>query len=700
MKGFLKSELLTIEVPGYNLDAMPGVKHNLEVLFPYHDNEYFVGAHTAGINEKQLMVLRIYEQDIHRSPDSTHKSARRLRWSVYISFEERDFVTYDHRTGGWRDAMVHNLISYGNWYYKNFAYIDDYSRRLAGLFLGEPDRDTLDVISDWQSGIRDNSLQARTARARCKIDALMSQASELPEDIDRYIDDVVMRSHRYSFYRREGKTIHGYCTYCHKDYKITAPKGSLVGKCGVCPLCESEVQYKAEGAAADICDRESFQYACRVSDGMFVSEYSVCQWYSRYKDREHYYRKIAKPYIQKVCRKYISLSGMATTYVYNDNRKKYDSGVKWNKGDGEGICCPLYPDNLQEVIAGTRWQYSALDVYARQIGRVNVERYLMKVYYNPVLERVVKVGLANLVDYVVSNNTHLYDFEINDLRQALGLYMDEIHMLAGIKANADVYILYKVYRRENVRLKADDLVRAQELQICSGLSGDSIAEIRKAVPISRILKYAEAQLDLDSAKPKDVRSWDCRKNILGDWRDYLGECKALGLDWQTDTSLLYPRDLAAAHMSTTERLAAIRLAKFDSGFKKHCKGWERLYTYSDGKYIVRPARSAAELETEGKFLHHCVARYASDMSKGKTLILFVRSAAEPDVPLATGEIRDGNVVQFRAAHNFTPPAPVLKFWEKCQQEFDKRAAESECALGADKPARKGRRNEQRIRAGA
>ena len=64
------------------------------------------------------------------------------------------------------------------------------------------------------------------------------------------------------------------------------------------------------------------------------------------------------------------------------------------------------------------------------------------------------------------------------------------------------------------------------------------------------------------------------------------------------------------------------------------------FTYSDGDYCIRPAKTNREIVREGQRLHICVGngRYAESMEKEKTYILFLRKKEDPDTPFYTVEI--------------------------------------------------------------
>ena len=92
---------------------------------------------------------------------------------------------------------------------------------------------------------------------------------------------------------------------------------------------------------------------------------------------------------------------------------------------------------------------------------------------------------------------------------------------------------------------------------------------------------------------------------------------------------------------------------------------------------------------EGGLLHHCVGRmgYDQKMSKGKTLIFFIRQTDKPTVPFVTAEIRpkDGKLLQCYGDHDSKPADEVMSFvneqWlPRIEKLISKGAVKYDCAM--------------------
>ena len=133
------------------------------------------------------------------------------------------------------------------------------------------------------------------------------------------------------------------------------------------------------------------------------------------------------------------------------------------------------------------------------------------------------------------------------------------------------------------------------------------------------------------------------------YRDYIQECEQLGLNLE-DRTVLFPRDLQAAHNCTMAQIDFRRNKADQEAFARQAEKLERWAWEKDG-LLIRPARKQEELAEEGAALHHCVGRYAKRMAAGETAIFFVRKAEAPDEPCYTLELQGGRVAQCRTENN-------------------------------------------------
>ena len=145
------------------------------------------------------------------------------------------------------------------------------------------------------------------------------------------------------------------------------------------------------------------------------------------------------------------------------------------------------------------------------------------------------------------------------------------------------------------------------------------------------------------------------------WLDYIDAAESNGDElWKKKNFL--PQDLRQAHDSATGiRQARIAGAEQKAAKEKglaDAKIWaareeevRRKYALEmDGLVIAAPSCEADILQ-EGKALCHCVGGYADRHRDGKTTILFLRKATEPDKPFLTIEMNGNKLVQIHGYRN-------------------------------------------------
>ena len=264
------------------------------------------------------------------------------------------------------------------------------------------------------------------------------------------------------------------------------------------------------------------------------------------------------------------------------------------------------------------------------------------------------------------------------------------------QSGLDFFDYVCAYRKEP---KIEYLVKADLSQFISSLrvlnlsqkSLDKIFKVdRKFVPLLPNMDYThlmlcrkfpwaneEELLKIRKLKFKHIRKYMCPRVLsyaaqIDDWNinlyeDYLKFAETIGADMKS-FKVLTPTNLIEAHDAAYKSMRATEDARFEQGilenYEKHVK-----LSYSDGKYLIRPAKSNVELKKESEALNHCVRTYADDVSKGHTEIMFVRLNDNPDVPLYTLELKQKVIKQFRADHNAVPPDDAFSFVREWADRF-------------------------------
>lgn len=247
--------------------------------------------------------------------------------------------------------------------------------------------------------------------------------------------------------------------------------------------------------------------------------------------------------------------------------------------------------------------------------------YLTSLYYNPIIETLVKIGMSHLVTDVVSEKIKIHD-EQKRIWQKLGLS----------KAN------FEFAKREH--LSSEDLQKLISInEYDEKVDGNSfyrwINEFSKAdlysiriitehigVTLKQIMDYMES-VYYD-------QGCECEEGITL-WRDYLRNYQNFHKHNPKTDEEKFPDSLKKSH-----DILAMRNTKwaYDSNaivrqFKKLMNGWKHL-EFEDDSYKMMLPRTPRDITQEGARQHHCVGGYIRSVLDGDCLILFLRRKENED----------------------------------------------------------------------
>ena len=158
------------------------------------------------------------------------------------------------------------------------------------------------------------------------------------------------------------------------------------------------------------------------------------------------------------------------------------------------------------------------------------------------------------------------------------------------------------------------------------------------------------------------------------YQDYLHACRYLGLDMDEEKNR-YPHDFKRWH---DIRIDEYRSAKALKDAEERKALYEKFSAVAskylgleyDKKsvYIAIIAQKPSDLTREGELLHHCVGRmgYDQKFAREESLIFFIRTREQPDVPLVTVEysLKNKKVLQCYGDHDSKPDDCVMEFVNK------------------------------------
>ena len=158
------------------------------------------------------------------------------------------------------------------------------------------------------------------------------------------------------------------------------------------------------------------------------------------------------------------------------------------------------------------------------------------------------------------------------------------------------------------------------------------------------------------------------------YRDYLNACQNLGLDMRMDKNR-YPHDFKRWHDIRIDEYNTLKLKRdeekrkeFYAKFAAVANKYLNLEYNDKSAYMSIIAKNPSELITEGETLDHCVGRmnYDQKFAREETLIFFIRTKEQPDVPFVTVEysIKQKRVLQCYGYHDTEPDDGVIEFVHK------------------------------------
>lgn len=297
----------------------------------------------------------------------------------------------------------------------------------------------------------------------------------------------------------------------------------------------------------------------------------------------------------------------------------------------------VYPWD-KSILDGTTAENCKLDLY-QDAGGKRLVTYLALWRKRPAVENLLVQGcgyfLSELIDrarnsgYDHGGIPKLKDVNWKEKRpaQMLGLNKEEFRHMRRMRWNVEDLERYRLVKTASLPLKLPE-----DMQLLRSSPDYEINRILQEGPPGdfwRILRYLKKQKE----------SWSTLQ-------DYWRMAREDGRDLE-DSLVRWPRSLGASHARQIEERQAAearkeaakraeQIAARATLFQARAQELDKL-SFALGGLMIRPCANEEELVLEGKLLHHCVATYAKRHAAGKTAILFVRHAAEPDTPFFTLE---------------------------------------------------------------
>ncbi len=505
---------------------------------------------------------------------------------------------------------------------------------------------------DMQEEVNADRYRQKQQKKAADQKRLMDQIKPIPK---AYEDWALNRFVNFMVFSLEDRT-EGYCSHCREKLSM---QRLINGKKVVCPICNKAMEARTIHKMPKT-QQISTMYVQPIKAGFvcrFIKYTKTWENGTEYVDPEERLRMIqeyGKP--QRWFERRIWNYEKGEYSEYAENRIK-----GWTRATNSPTAvfidryyrakCHVYKRNLPALIKKTPVKYlTGLDEMAFLITKK--QRYQQDIFAYidildycgryPVIESLWKLGFERLAVDIVCNSIKIKTSREN-------------HKALGISKELWRYMLQTDRQQD-----ADWIHAMQELSGVHGTIGEKEQAIlvmgsrqREALFLKRRLKLRKT---VDYICEQALYSYLTEPTVAQQYEDYLNMSEQLELD-----TILYPVNLENAHDQLVELINARnnkkRLAeasKKDKAIGKIYEKIEKNFSFAEGKYIIRPAKSNVEIVREGQIQHICVGdgSYTEKMSQGKSYILFLRQQSAPDKPYYTVEIApDYEILQRHGKYN-------------------------------------------------
>ena len=314
-----------------------------------------------------------------------------------------------------------------------------------------------------------------------------------------------------------------------------------------------------------------------------------------------------------------------------------------------------FPGNLDEVLAGGKFQYSQLAIAAAH-QKVNPFDYLRRYVNYPEVERLYKAGLYKFAwEYMtkhVERGRNAWAYLTSPKDYGLVTQGD------FAEAAGKDYGIAELMARKRIRgwefSDADEKAAAVAfMREVNWQQGDRFEY--SFITNRSLFGYWREQRE--GYRGRNQTEEYALRNFFVDYNDYVTCCIELRYDL-TDTAISRPHNFQEMHDRVTSLVRDLRAKREAEKLKGVQAVYEQLHDlieWTDGKLLVRMAHDAGDLIREGREMQHCVGTYGRRVAEGMCFIFFIRRAEEPGKAFYTVEIKPDlkklQVVQCRGYRN-------------------------------------------------
>lgn len=480
--------------------------------------------------------------------------------------------------------------------------------------------------------------------------------------LDEYAGETVFLASRYLFVWRVKQVQMAYCTHCHVEYPIGIGKASFKhNEKTICLNCTSECVVKSNGMGRSklLDDAYVVWYEKSVLNPNAIVAIVLHAW----RDYRGDYRKNKTEFSTRAF--YLFEPGQGGRLFRPDWNEQWSekrsvfSLRELEMKYKEAFCSS---ENIKNAVAGTPFQYSKWEEYYKDTFDY-VDFFDMVAKY-PSVEYLTKMGLGGLVTAKLrGHKTYgVVHWRGKSLEKVLRMPRSDVRQLKDISGILPLSLYsYHFWRKLGWTISPGDahIIRG----LTEGYYAELLTKQSEYGTEIEITKYLLKQM----RRPNAPAIYSSVTYVLTAWRDYVNECKELGMDLQ-QSHVLFPSNLHHAHDKTMSKVKLKRNEETNKRIAARVPDLEK-YAFTHGQLLIRPATNSLELFDEGKTLNHCVGGYSNRYAAGQIDLFLLRKVSDPDTPLCTVEVVSGKIIQARGYKNRQTNAQEEAFLKRFERHL-------------------------------
>lgn len=667
------------------------------------DVKYVGVAETKIIGGAEHLLIEVYKNE------KNEKDIPEVR----IALNKNDFGTYFPKTGEWNRKKIMPNGGYCRTIWEKTGEGNDWrEQEKINILQNEEDLGKIrdfckkkiysekhwwEYIHKYQDDItvreRRKTADRKYQRRAEALQDRINHTKELPEQrILDWANKTCFGKLHYLYYKKHGSWVQIACSKCggvtdarwksgisYESQFQRMVKEPKEGKYGKCPMCGILGEYKCQGKVKGTYRKQAYYFL-----GQRYKENGIVLRYIEVEKRWELELTAGEKgtEMQGACEE---LSGIEIARAYLKPGEKvqidyqkhswYEGKDYWddcnlaglsNIAIGEG---KILPETYREM-QDTAFRYSGLEEYADKGGKVNPIDYLERYQQIPQLEILSKMGLTEIVRRITRGECGVIeDQNAKRLDDFLGIQRERTDQLIRTGGNGKLLDAMKTEKRLDQHWTEKQVEQMAETGLRTDSAGIALRYMTVQKMLNRIAKYAGCEYGTKCSTAIN----EIRRTAIT-YTDYLRMREERGYDLHNSV-YQQPRELQTAH---DQMVAEINQEKVEKRLKEVKEKYPEIreqyrklrkeFFYEDDTYLIRPARSAEEIVTEGRILHHCVGgnNYLTKHNEGTSYILMLRFQEEPETPYITVEISAAgkNILQWYGAYDKKPDENHMREWLK------------------------------------